>query len=257
MSWSSRRQLIYGGIVIFLLLLAIGIPIYLKYFNNPATCFDGIMNQNERGPDCSGVCSRACVDEVIAEPLVRWSRIFPVAGSIYNLVTYAQNPNVTHVGEPVEFVFKVFDKNNSMIDRVIDRIAIPPTDNFAIFVQGFDAKERVPDHVTFEFSNDIVWLKYAGEKAELSISDKNLTNEDSLPRLEVVISNQTVKTYKNIEVIAILYDSAGNAIDASRTYVPALSDHQSKKITFTWATPFDRDVARIEIIPKVPFETHR
>jgi hypothetical protein len=194
---------------------------------------------------------------VIAEPSVLWSRVFPVAGSIYNLVAYVQNPNVTYVGEPTEYIFKVFDKNNSLIDTIVDRIAIPPTNDFAIFVQGFNADQRIPDHVTFEFSDNIVWLKYVGEKAELAISDKILTGETTSPRLEAMISNETVKTYRNIEVIAILYDSAGNAINASRTYVPALSDHQSKKITFTWAMPLGREVARIDILPKVPFDEQR
>ncbi len=257
MSWSSRRQLIYGGVIAVFLLLIIGIPVYLKYFNHAPTCFDQVMNQNERGPDCGGVCSRACNDEVIAQPLINWAKVFPVAGSVYNLVAYMQNPNVTHVGAPAKYLFRVFDKNNSLIQTVEDRVASPPTNDFAIFVQGFDAGQRIPDHVTFEFKEDITWLRYEGEKAELTISDKVLTGEKTSPRLEATLSNKTVKTYRNIEVIAILYDSAGNAIDSSRTYVPALSDHQSKRVTFTWASPLTNDVARIEILPKVPFDGQR
>ncbi len=255
MSWSAKRQLIYGSSVLVFLLIVIGVPVYLKFFNKAPTCFDGIMNQTERGPDCGGTCSKACADEVIADPLVHWARIFPVVGSNYNLVAYVENPNILYFGAQTRYKFRVFDKDNMLIGEVNNQIGIPPINNFAIFVPGFDAKERVPDHVTFEFTDKVVWLRYAGYKAELSVNGKSLTNLNTIPRLDVIISNKTVEQFKDIEVVALLYDKVGNAINASRTFIDSLSDQQSQKITFTWPEPFNSDVSTIEIIPVVPFES--
>ena len=72
--------------------------------------------------------------------------------------------------------------------------------------------------------------------------------------MDAVITNKTTDVFKNIETIAILYDSDKNAIQVSRTYIPILADNNSKNVTFTWPTGFPKSIATIEIIPKVPFQ---
>lgn len=253
MTWAAKRQLIYASVVLAFLFIVVGVPVYLNFFNKTPTCFDGIINQNERGPDCGGVCSKACMDEVIAEPIVKWARAFPVSGSMYNLTAYIENPNIIYFGAPTAYRFKIFDKENRLINQADGITILPPTNNFAVFVPGFDSAERIPDHVTFEFTDRVIWLRYAGDKAEMSVSGKSLSNVSVAPRLDATVTNKTVMTYKNIEVVAILYDNTGNAVQTSRTYIPALSDHASEKITFTWPEQFNKQIASIEIIPTVPF----
>jgi len=254
MSWGSRHQLLYSLIVLIFLGIVIGLPVYFTFFNKQPTCYDRVRNQDETGVDCGGICTRACVDDVVPQPLVRWVRSFKVAGGIYNLVAYVQNPNVTYVGEPANYLFKVYDKNNIVIDVVENSVAIPPTNNFPIFEQGFDAGERIPDHVTFDFTSKVVWHKYMGESAEFSVVDENLANASTSPRLDATVVNKTFKTYKNIEVVAIIYGNDGNAIASSRTFIDLLADGQSKRVTFTWPSAFSEPYASIEVIPKVPFQ---
>lgn len=253
MSWAAKRQILYIFIVLLFLGVISAYPIYVIFIKHTPTCSDGIQNQDEVGVDCGGVCPRACDDQVVAQPLVEWARIFPVSGSIYNLTAYVQNPNVTYVGSPTRYLFKVFDKDNVLIDVVENTVSIPPTHTFPIFEQGFDAKNRVPDHVTFEFTQPVVWFSYKGEHTEFAVSGEVLTNATSSPRLDAVITNKTTNVYKNIETVAILYDDSGNAVQVSRTYIPILADNNSRNVTFTWPTGFIRNIATTEIIPKVPF----
>ena len=254
MSWAAKRQLLYLLIVLLFIGAVSSYPIYVYFIKHTPTCFDGIMNQNERGIDCGGTCIKACFDEVVPQPLVSWARIFPVSGSIYNLTAYIQNPNVTYIGTPTRYLFKVFDRDNLLISAAENEVSIPPTHTFAIFEQGINVGKKIPDHVTFEFTNDVVWLRYSGDKSDMSVSGEVLINATSSPRLSALITNKTTRTYKNVEVVAIVYDVSGNAVQTSRTFIPVLADHVSKEVTFTWPTGFSADIATIEIIPKVPFE---
>src|SRR5712671_4293742 len=109
MTWAARRQVLYIGIILLFLGAVSAYPVYAIFIRHTPTCMDGIHNQGERGIDCGGICPRACLDQVVPQPLVQWARIFPVSGSIYNLVAYIQNPNVTFTGAPTRYLFKVFD----------------------------------------------------------------------------------------------------------------------------------------------------
>jgi len=254
MSWAARRQILYICIVLLFLGAVSAYPIYAIFIKHTPTCNDGIQNQDEKAIDCGGICPRACVDQVVAQPLVEWARIFPVSGSVYNLVAYVQNPNVTYVGNPTRYLFKVFDKDNVLIDVVENTVAIPPTHTFPIFEQGFDAGKRIPNHVTFEFTEPVVWFSYKGEHTEFAVSGEVLVNATSSPRLDALITNKTTNVFKNIETVAILYDNTGNAVQVSRTYIPILADNNGKNVTFTWPTSLAREVTTVEIIPKVPFD---
>lgn len=254
MSWAGKRQILYILTILLFLGVISAYPIYAIFIKHTPTCSDNIQNQDEIGVDCGGVCPRACLDQVVDQPLISWARVFPVSGSIYNLVAYIQNPNVTYIGSPTRYLFKVFDKDNTLIDVAEDTVSTPPTHIYPIFEQGFNAGKKIPDHVTFEFIENVVWFKYKGLKSELNVTEEVLSNATTTPRLDATISNKTTNVYKDIEVVAILYDDAGNAIQVSRTFIPILADNDSTHVSFTWPNAFDRPVATIEIIPKVPFD---
>ena len=63
------------------------------FFHKTPTCFDGVKNQNEKGLDCGGVCTRICSGD-ISTPIVMWQRVFQVTPGVYSAVAYIQNPNV-------------------------------------------------------------------------------------------------------------------------------------------------------------------
>lgn len=253
-SWSQRRQFIYGSIVLLILLIVIGIPTYLFFFNKAPTCFDNKQNGVEQGVDCGGNCAIACQGEVLPEPIVLWARPFSVAKGLHNLVAYAQNPNVEYIAEPIEYVFLVYDKNNVLIGTREGVAMVPPTKTFPIFESSFNAGERQPVKAIFEFTSKAVWKKFQSKKPELSIADERLKNATSTPVLDAVLVNETINRYKNIEVVAIVYNEEGNAAASSKTMVDVLPAEDQVPILFTWPEPFEFTVSRIEIIPKLPIK---
>ncbi len=251
-TWSSRRQLLYGSIFSMIVLAIVGIPAYLYFFDKPETCMDQKQNQNETGIDCGGVCVRACVADVLPEPIQLWARAFKVAGGVHNLVAYVQNANVNYVANPAEYVFKIYDKENVLIGLKTGRSAVPPVKSFPIFEQSVDVGQREVGKVQFEFTEPLVWNRSASTRPELAVSEPRLKNASSSPRIDAELVNNTLVRYEKIEVIAIVYGGGDNAIASSRTVVPVLGSQSQADLVFTWPLPFTEAVTKIDIIPKLP-----
>ena len=67
-----------------------------------------------------------------------------------------------------------------------------------------------------------------------------------------MLSNSSIETIKDIEVVAIIFDLKDNAVAVSSTFVERLSDRSSRNLVFTWPNKFDTKSSRIEIIPRIP-----
>ncbi len=218
---------------------------------------DGKKNQDEHGEDCGGICQVACMYEVQAYPTIQWSRGYYVAKGTYNLVAYLQNPNTEYISLPVRYVFNVYDENNVLLQTKEGSVAFPTTKLFPIFAPTVNVGERVPKRVSFEFLEPITWIEYHGTKPELEVLDRKLSREDESPIIEATVRNKTLNTYKNVEVVAVVYDADGNGFAASRTFIDKIGDRQDVKVRFTWPEPFATSSAKIEIIPKLAIDEYK
>lgn len=252
-SWSTSRQLKFGSVFVLAVLIIVGTPIYFIFFNKAPTCFDNKQNQDEAGIDCGGLCQRACVQEVIAEPIVLWARAFPVGSGTYNLVAYVQNANVNYIADPIEYSFRVYDKDNILIGLRDGKVGVPPVKSYPIFEQGFDAGERIPAKVLFEFHTKVDWKKYSAVKPEVKISEPSVSGTSTSPRITANLINTTLNRYENIEVVTIVYGKGDNAIATSRTFVDVLGSRSQVPMVFTWPNPWTEEPTKIEIIPKLKF----
>lgn len=255
LSWSGKKQLFYGSIFLLFVLLIIGLPTYFIFFNKAPTCFDGKQNQDEGGIDCGGMCNKACIQEVIAEPIIIWARAFPVTstGSLYNLVAYVQNPNLNYIADPVEYSFRVYDDKNVLIGLREGTMTVPPVKTFPVFEQSFDLGARKPAKVIFKFNNQIIWKKYLADKPELQVTEPVVTRASTTPHIDAKVINSTLNRFENIEVVAIVYGKDENAIATSRTIIPLLQSRSEMPIVFTWPEMWTEEPSKIEIIPKLKF----
>lgn len=247
MSWSSRRKSIYLGIFI-LLFLIIFIGIYYFFFYKTPTCSDGKQNQDEQGIDCGGSCKIICSFDTI-NPVILWTRYFKVLDGVYNVVALVENPNLNFEALSVPYSFKLYDNKNILISERTGSVDFLPRTITPIFERTILTGNRVPArNPSFEFKKFPDWLKTDEKQPKLAVKSKVLTNEDTIPRLEVVIENQTAQTVKNIEVTAIISDAEENAIAVSQSFIESLDKNKSEKVFFTWNDPFVKKAYRIEII---------
>ena len=239
--------------MVFLLIIAIviGIPVYLNFFNKPATCFDNRKNQSELGVDCGGVCAKACSKEVIEAPIVLWARAFPIANGKNNLVAYLQNPNIDYISESFTYIFNVFDESNVLIGSREGIISAPYDKNFVVFEQAFDAGKRPIGKVTFDITSKVTWIKSPTPKTKFSISSDQIVTIGGTPTLTSTITNKTVEVYSNFYVVAIVYDVYGNAMVVSRTLVDELRSNGKVVVVFTWPYLTNLKYSKIEILPRI------
>jgi hypothetical protein len=249
MSWSSRRQTLYIGGIGGVLLLLIGLPLFLVFYH-PPSCTDGKKNQDELGVDCGGSCQKICPFQ-IPEPIVKWARSLSVQSGVYNAVAYIENPNVGFGALMVPYIFRIYDKDGLLISERKGQTFVPPGKIFAIFEPAIDVGERVPDRTLFEFTKVFDWQRMTAKEDSLFVSKFALTEETLSPRLEVDISNRSVRPIGEAEVVALVFDTQNNVVGFSRTITPAIPPQSSTHSVFTWPKPFLNKSARVEIIPRV------
>lgn len=241
MTWAAQRRLQYIGGIFGIFCIILFIFLYPIIFKKP-TCTDGKKNGTEIGVDCGGSCSLMCKEKV-SDPIILWSRAFPVVGNTYNLVAYVENQNKNSGIIEASYEFRIYDVKNLLIGRRQGTTFIPPNKQFAIFEPRIDFAEREVKSVSFEFTGPLTWIKKEPTLNNLSIfADKITMGDDSNnPSLNAVIKNESIYDIGEFDVIAILYDENHNAINASKTVKEGLSSNSSLPVFFTWPNALSSD----------------
>lgn len=253
MSWATRRKLIYGLITLAVVAIIVGGPVYILFLQGHPTCSDSKQNQGEEGVDCGGPCSKSCVDYVATPPINLWAQAFEVTKGVYNLVAYMENPNVDYVAYPVHYMFTAYDAKGIQIGFREGYASVPATKDFPIFEQSFTTGDSVPAKVFFQYLGAFNWKKYTGVvQPELGVANSRSTDPDTGERIEADVINNTINPFRNVEVVALVYDPSGNVMAASRTYIDTLAGKGTSHVVFTWPTAFASSTSKIEIVPKLP-----
>jgi ferredoxin len=256
MDYSTRKKMGCIGIIVAVIAVILGYFVYKTWFDVAPTCFDGKQNQNERCIDGGGVCARVCpMDAKTIVPL--WSRVFHTAGDVWSVLAYVENQNETAGVQKINYEFRVYDSENILAgEPVTGSTFIGPNERTAIFESPIKTGNRTPSTVFFKFTSAPDWMTTDKKYTIPQLGSANivLTDVDKAPKLSADIVNNTLFDYKNIEVVAILYDEGGNAINASKTLIESLPQQTRDKVYFTWPKKFEKPVTRIEIIPRLnPF----
>ena len=252
MTWAGKRQLIILGIILGIIVI-LGLIIIVPRLQKESTCFDGKQNGDELGVDCGGSCPRFCPFE-LNDTVLHWSRAFPVASNLYNIVAYIENQNIDAAVQNISYQFKLYDENNIFIAERKGRTFINPNKKSAIFETTVDVGNRVPKRVTFSFLEDPKWVRVDRRimnTLEVLVQEKSLTGERSKPKLAVTLFNNSLYDIFDLDVVVLLYNEEGNVTAVSKTYIEKLDRNSSQKSIFTWPYSLTDRVVNIEVIPRV------
>jgi hypothetical protein len=254
MSWAARRQAQYLGGILVVVALVILVLVY-PLLTKPPTCSDGKQNGTELGVDCGGLCAVQCMSQV-SDPVVLWSRAFPVTGSVYNLTALIENQNKASAAMSAAYEFRVYDTNNKLIGRRDGTTFIPANQDFAIFEPRFDVGTSQIRSVSFEFTSPIVWVKKAPTIQTLPVHVNNTVFHDDTgsPSLTAAINNDSTYDLPGFDIVAILYDSSRNVINVSKTHKDSLASNSSALLLFTWPQALTSTPTTEDILPQInPF----
>ena len=250
MSWASRRRTTYAAGVIAFFVIVLGGPLAYWYFSIPATCTDGIQNQNETAIDKGGICP--VFDEAALQPqAILWARSFRVRDGSYNAAAYIQNPNQNAGVRAAHYHFGLYDAQNILIAEREGTTHVMPGAITPVLESRIDAGNRIVARTYFEFTEPLTWERMKNNTLPLVITNKEISSTFTAPRLSATIKNSSVDDISNISLVAVIFDPAGNAFAASATTIQELGPDADSQIMFTWPDPFMIQSGRIDIIPVV------
>ncbi len=230
------------------------------------TCFDHKQNEGELGVDCGGPCNNYCSYQ-LADPTVEWVRVFPVTPGIVDAVAYVKDTYPVAASQKVNYEFKLYDANSTLIADRTGSTFIGPAGNTAIVETLIPIGNATVSIARFSFADPIQWQKISPNFLQVVINTDQSsveTFQDGTAliagqpqqvntRLTAVLQNQSRYNFFNTDVVALFYDKAGNVITASKVLVPNVPALQSTTVYLTWPYPVN-NIARIEIIPRTnPF----
>lgn len=260
MTWSARRQLAYTSSFLFVIGVVIFIIIRNATYQVP-TCYDGKQNSNEVGVDCGGVCAFYCKAE-LANPKVRWVRFFPIADDLVHAVAYIEHSYPTAAAREIQYEFKIYDEKNNVLTTRSGSTYLGPMGRTAIVETLIPVGNSIPAIARFSFVGDIPWEKIPTSYSQIVVNtDRYLLERFNLgvpdqvgTRLTATLENQSRTTFKNIDVVAILYDREDNTIAVSKSFLQNLPAKSMTTVYFTWPQDLKDQTSRVEISPRInPF----
>ena len=246
LAWSVRRRFFYLAIIA-LLIIAGGVFLLWK-FNPEPSCFDGRLNQNETGVDCGGSCEQVCLVE-IKDLRVFWVRALPIAAGQYDVAALISNPNRQYGAKNFAYLIKLIDERGILITTKQGRASLNPEEKFVIYNSRLNVGRRQPARATLEIIELPTWQRVTQTAPALTIRQHSFSNLP-FPTLIAEVGNQTLTEWRDLEVVALLSDAAGNAFAVSSTEVELLPKKGSSEIAFTWPQPFEIEQ------PTINFYTH-
>lgn len=251
--WSRRRKRIILSIIVFILVVLIGAPIFFLFYRAP-TCFDGKQNGDEVGADCGGSCQLLCTAESLPLILKGDPRILKVRDNTFEIVALVENPNTSGEIYRADYTFKLYDALSAIPLKVMEgETYVPKGATFAVFEGPFNLEEGVtPVRAVLEWRKEnIVWRKNTLPIPELIVGDLDLSRENTSPRLDASVENHSLESISNIDIVALIYNETGSIFAASKTFIDTLPVGESTRVVFTWPKPFEEKVLNIKIITRI------
>jgi hypothetical protein len=215
------------------------------------TCYDHKQNQGEVGPDCGGPCTFYCANE-LADPKVRWVRTFAIRPGIVHAVAYIEHTYPTAAARIMRYNFKIYDDKNTVIAERTGSTFLGTMGRTAIAETLIQTGSAVPFRTIFTILPPLPWEKIPVSYSQIVIkSDKKfLESYEGGTRLTTTIENTSRTSFRDLDVVAILYDKDDNAVTSSKSYLRSLDALHSETVVFTWPFTMTVPIARIEIIPR-------
>lgn len=247
MTWSSQRKT-YIIIGLFVLL---AVPfftwLFLSVYQSP-TCSDSLLNGDETGVDCGGVCQRVCTQEVYPLETV-WYRTFPGGEGVLTGIALIENRNTFAEARDVDYTFKIYAEGVEL-DSKTKTMSLPPQKRTPIIIKGLDFGSSQVDHVSFSLGDSLAWYKSESENRLIKVTNERVENDLGTIKIFADVTNDSFREiYRDIDFVVIAYNQAGSVLGYSTTYLEEINPQAKEEIFLSWNQSSEDAISRIEIIP--------
>ncbi len=224
-SWSKRRQLGVFAIFAAIIFVVVGLMIY--FFRADTAGEGGAVRPKDL--------------------VILWSRVFPVREGIVDAAAFVENPNADLRSSEFSYSIKLYDATTILVAVRDGRTFINPGERFLIFEHTIAVQNRLPSRAIVTI-REVAWERSsAGPVLPVNVLRTNRLLEDTVPRLEAAVANQSNESVGRLEASAVLWSESDEALGVSRTIVDGISGNEEKSLIFTWPTPVP-GVDRAEIL---------
>ncbi len=251
--WSRRRKRIILTIILTLLVVLIGAPLFFLFYRVPS-CNDLKQNGNETGIDCGGSCRLICPASSLPLVVRGDPQVLTVQENTFEAVVLVENPNVNGEIYRAQYTLRIYDNKSIIPVKVIEGTTyIPRGTMFAIFEGPFILEGSiVPDRITLEWHKEsLIWQENNVPATELLVKEIKLSREDTTPRLDAIIENLSKQEVTNIDLVALISNESGNIFAASKTFIDKLSAGGQAPIIFTWPVALKDSALNIRVITRL------
>lgn len=237
--WAFWRRVQYGTGFFLLLSAFIGGTVAV-FYDDTASCFDGIQNGIEAGVDCGGACVRFCAAEVIP-PKILWVQSFEIAPGQYNATAYVENVNETASVQELTYTFELLNNGRVVAERR-GATVFPPDSIYPFFEGRINTNGETVTDTRLIIDPIEVWQPATLGREQFDISNIRLTRADERPRLDVVVENNELTPATDVEIVATLFNDAGDPLTSSETFIEEIGPRSREQIVFTWPNSIARTV---------------
>lgn len=235
--WATRRRTIILLILLCLFLVLVVLPYWLSHREIPS-CTDQKQNQEETGVDCGGPCTRLCKEESTPLAIV-WTRVFTIRPGVYDVVAQLENKNFSAGMPRLFYTARLFDENGEILAEKRGETFVEPGQRFFIFAGGLLTGDKIAARGELTIDREDYWIRTGAGSVPFSITDEVLIGTDRAPKLTALLHSNSPETLRDIEIVAVVYDSDGKPIGASATKVEKLDRGGTQPLVFTWPNPFE------------------
>ncbi len=253
MGYRLRKQLfIISGFLIILALVVIGY--YFINLRKPATCTDGIQNQDEEGVDCGGPCSFSCERLTIKDIQIDWVKYLDLKNNRYDLIARIKNPNPNYGVSDLKYAFKIFDSAGKEIKSQVGESFILPNQQKYLIEGGVALDSKIGKvELSIEPTAQKDWTRIGEDYQSPNIYVLNrqfspLANPPGASQITGLIKNDSSFDFDRIVVSIVLYDSKKQIIGVNKTEARTMVAGEERYFNSIWFSPINQDeVSSIDI----------
>lgn len=253
MSWAARRRL-FILLSIGAIFAAFFAVVFISTLYKTPSCTDSIQNQNEEGIDCGGSCPYLCTASE-QPPTVLFTQAFTDATTGRTVVIASiENKNNAAAAKNIPYRVTVYGEKQTLIQSITGTLDLPPSATQAVFISNIlSGRQKVTSAFLDIDASAIKWFTMISDPRIMpGVSNTIQSGSVDAPRIDAVLSNETISTLTDVQVAVLVRDTNKEVIAASGTVVPVIRGQSTATAIFTWNSAFTGTPASIEVIPIIP-----
>lgn len=226
----TQKQLLIGGIYIFIVLVIAGGTLYGKY---RPTCNDGKQNGKEEGVDCGTLaCGKACEAPVQAIQVQNVQLAKTPAGD-FDMAALVYNPNTNYGADRVNYDVVIRDTSSTVVSSQSYTSYISPGQTKYVVQTSL---RNIPDGSTaVVVIKRVNWEKVAtAPDINFLIIREAITPSVNQTTYQAVVSNQSNFDFDTMNVNVVAFDSLGTVIATNTTNFQTFLSRTERSFQVTW-----------------------